>query len=313
MMSGNIIDLLQIDKRDELIFELGCGANTELFAFFGDPAGHSLSPLMHNTAFDYFGMNKKYFAAQIPKDRITEAYEKALSFDIKGINVSMPHKERVIEYLGDIDLEARLCGSVNTLVQYCDEWDKKKYRGYNTDIYGLVKSVEMTGLVIHNSNAVVFGLGGAGKAAVVGLCSKNAKSVSVFVRKPNEPNNKEFIERIKETFPDTTITIDSLANEDVLRERLNKANLLINCTPVGMKVAKDESLISSASFLHKNLTVMDAIYSPPTTGLLELAGEAGCKNYKNGLDMLIYQGEKAFKLFTGEDMPVEIIRNTLQK
>ena len=311
MMNERIIDFLQINKREELISELGCGADAELYAFFGDPAGHSLSPRMHNTAFDYFGMNKKYFAAQIPKDRIAEACEKALSLDIKGINVSMPHKESVMEYLGDIDSEARLCGSVNTLVQYLDENGNRQFRGYNTDIYGLVKSVEMTGLAVNNSTVVLFGLGGAGKAAVVGLASNKAKSVSVFVRKPDELNNKEFIERMKGAFPDTTITIDSFVNEGVLRENLNEANLLINCTPVGMRGSKDESLVPSASFLHEELIVVDAIYSPPTTGLLELAAEAGCKNYKNGIDMLLYQGERAFKLFTGEDMPIETIRNVL--
>ena len=302
-MNYYIDDFFSINTREELTQFLDCDAAKELYCFFADPANHSLSPKMYNSAFDDMGMNKFYFAAKVPAGMIGEAIEKALEFDIKGFNVSMPHKEKIIDYLADVDVNADLCGAVNTVIQRTNHLGQKDYKGFNTDAYGFVKAVEVSGLETENLSAVILGLGGAGKAAVVGLASKGADVISIFVRRPDNKGIAEFLKKLSYYYPETVFKLYDLSNAGVLKEEIQSSQLLANCTSVGMGVFLDESLIPDISYLHKNLTVMDVIYMPSSTKLLDQAKGAGCKYYKNGIDMLIYQGEAAFNLYTGEQMP----------
>ena len=225
----------------------------------------------------------------------------------------MPHKVAIVDYLDNLDLLAELCGAVNTVVMEKDSNGRMGYKGYNTDVYGFAKSVEEAGLDLDDLSAVVLGLGGAGKAAVVGLASNGAAAISVFVRRPEDKDIIEFIKKLSYYYPETIFKINALSNGDGLKEAIQLSQVLANCTSVGMGAYKDESLVPSRAYLHENLTVVDVIYAPAKTKLLEQAEMVGCKSFKNGSDMLLYQGEQAFSLYTGEEMPIETVRSIFEQ
>ena len=338
-MKNELIDILSIENRNHLLEEIKSTSElneinneTELYAFFADPADHSLSPLMYNTSFRELGMNRCYFASCIPDGGIRKAMVKVRTLGIKGVNISMPHKQSVIGELDEIDELAELCEAVNTVVAYDANYERMQMpsdssafdtrwrsedsfgeiilKGYNTDALGAAMAIKEMGIDISGKDVVLFGLGGAGKAVLSGLAKEGAKGISVFVRSDN-PDYHIFAKKISNYYSGTLISICNLNQKELLRDKVLNSHILVNCTNVGMGNLEGYSIIPDESYLHKDLFVMDAIYSPSKTRLLEQAESAGCKNCINGLPMLINQGVVAFELYTGEKMPVEIIRDTL--
>ena len=315
-MKNNLIDLFNINTKDELIKEIikkadesndsyfhkDINSETKLYAFFADPARHSLSPQMYNRAFRELEMNSYYFASTIPQGRIREAMRKVRELGIHGLNISMPHKSSVIDELDEIDSIAKLCEAVNTIRTVDDEDHNNSIlpvlKGYNTDAYGAVRALKDLGCEIKDKNGVLLGLGGAGKAVLSGLANEGIKQVSIFVRKIRPKEHSRYATKITNAFPGLKVRISSLGDTKDLRVRIEESELLVNCTNVGMGDYEEMSLIPDESFLNKNLKVMDVIYSPEKTKLLRQAEKAGCAN-ANGLKMLLYQGEEAFRLYTG--------------
>ncbi|EOH89814.1 shikimate dehydrogenase [Enterococcus villorum] len=277
---------------------------TKLAVFFASPSAHSLSPLMHNTAFQHCGIDAVYLAFEVDQINLKQAVESIRTLNMLGANVSMPNKTAVLTYLDELSPEAELIGAVNTIVH-------KNHRliGYNTDGKGFVRSVKEVGHTIADQKITVLGAGGAAKAIVAQMALDGAKEIHIYKRK-----NATFLSLSAyfATVSEKTgcsISLYDYADEPQLAKDLKHSDLLINATDIGMGEKKG-SLPCREDLLHPNLAVFDLIYSPEETQLLKEAKKIGANGY-NGLGMLIHQGAIAFELWTQKAMPIEVIRQQI--
>ena len=291
--------------------------HTRLLGFFADPAEHSQSPAMYQACFRELELDYCYLAFRIPEGEIGRAVEALRVLNMRGANISMPHKQKVIPYLDRLDETARLCGAVNTIVQ-----EDGILTGYNTDLAGAGRALrEMdctAGMGSKRGQAVLLGLGGAGQAVLAALCALEEPAISVFVREPERASYQVFLDRLhrhqeEQGMHRSAIRLLSLWDTKLLKKELHASHLLVNSTSVGMGERAGQSLIPDPSYLQPELAVMDVIYAPRETELLRQACQAGCRAYKNGLDMLLYQGAENFQLFTGCTMPIQAARQVLDK
>lgn len=280
---------------------------TKLTGFFAKPASHSLSPLMHNLAFSHWGIDAVYLAFEVDQTNLRQAVESIRTFDMLGVNVSMPNKTAVLAYLDQLSPEAELIGAVNTIVH-----QEQRLIGYNTDGMGFVRSVNETGHPIKNQKIVVLGAGGAAKAIVVQMALEGAQEITIYKRlNATFLPLKEYFVKVSEK-TGCPIRLHDYADESQLALDLSQANLLINATDIGMGSKKDQLPIADVKLLHSQLAVFDLIYSPSETRLIQEAKKMGIKAY-NGLGMLIHQGAIAFELWTHREMPVQNIREQLEQ
>jgi len=274
---------------------------TKLAGLFADPASHSLSPLMHNTAFEANNIDAVYLAFKVNPMNLKQAVESIRTFDMLGVNLSMPNKTAVIPYLDEVSQEAQLIGAVNTIVH-----EKGRLIGYNTDGAGFMQSVQEAGISVKKKKVTLLGAGGAAKAVTVQAALDGAKEIVVYKR-----NNQTFAQ-VKETFEQLSyrtsckIKVRDFADTHQLRKDLKESCLLVNATDIGMGKKINQSPLLDISMMHEDLAVFDLIYAPRETRLLKEAKKVGAKGY-NGLGMLIYQGAIAFELWTKEKMPIHVI------
>lgn len=275
---------------------------TVLIGLLGDPIGHSRSPHIHNTAFQYLGLNYVYLAFGVKEDRLDEAVKAMRVLDTAGFNVTMPNKQKIIPLLDEISPEAQLIGSVNTVRN-----NNGKLIGYNTDGRGYVKSLNEEGISIKGKRIVMVGAGGAARSVAIQLALDGAAEL-IIMNRSIEPA-EEICNTICANLSDCKV--DALEfNENILKQKLWEADIFINSTPLGMHPYEGKSIISDPEMLHPKLTVTDLIYDPVKTRLLEMAEQMGCKTM-NGLGMLIWQGALAFKIWTGIEMPTDYIKKNL--
>lgn len=275
---------------------------TALTGLLGCPVKHSKSPLIHNTAFEALGIDCVYLAFEVEDGHIREALDAFRVLNGVGFNLTMPHKKKAMEFLDGISEEARLIGSVNTVKN-----ENGKMIGYNTDGKGFVMALREAGADFKGKKIVMAGAGGAARAVGIQLAYDGAGEVVIFNRTLSSA--EEIADTINNNIPackGRALEMD----EEVLREELKDSAVLINCTSLGMKNSLDQSIVTSAETLHKELFVADIVYDPPKTRLLEIAEKAGCR-FMNGLGMLIWQGAIAFKIWTGQDMPVDLIKREI--
>lgn len=281
---------------------LQLNGHTTLLGFFADPAAHSKSPLMYNTAFEKLGINSVYLAFRINQKHLKDAVSSMRTLKMRGANVSMPNKNAVIQYLDALSPEARLCGAVNTIVN-----DNGILTGHNTDGKGAILALQSKGQNISAKKLVILGAGGAGTAILTQAALDGASEISVFVREKSLSKTMDLIGNIKKE-TSCSISLFPVGHLSVLKQELETAHILINATSVGMEHSeKSRSLIPDETYFHKDLFVMDIIYSPAQTVLLQMADHFGCRTM-NGLGMLLYQGAAAFKLYTGEELPLEDVK-----
>ncbi|NJE64899.1 shikimate dehydrogenase [Enterococcus durans] len=279
---------------------------TKLAGFFASPASHSLSPMMHNTSFEACGVDAIYLAFDVDQESLEQAVASIRTFSMLGVNVSMPNKTAVIDYLDELSPEAKLIGAVNTIVNH-----EGRLTGYNTDGMGFVRSVKETGHSIENRKITVLGAGGAAKAIIVQMALEGAREIVVYKRK-----NATFLP-LKSYFDQVAaqtgclIRVCDYADEDQLAKDLASSDVLVNATDIGMGTKKDSLPIANVGLLHADLAVFDLIYSPKETRLLQEAKKIGAKGY-NGLGMLIHQGAIAFELWTQKEMPVQLVREKIE-
>jgi 3-dehydroquinate dehydratase/shikimate dehydrogenase len=271
---------------------------TDVFGVIADPVGHSLSPLIHNAAFGHLKMNKVYVPLRIPPGDLARFLDEAPELGIRGLSVTIPHKEAVLEKLTDADESVRGIGACNTIV-----FDGDRVRGYNTDCQAAMWSLEQAvggrggaGSPVKGKKALVLGSGGVGKALAFGLIQRGAEVV---------------------------LTDGEIDRAKALAERLNcgwidwserhgvAADLLINCTPVGMHPNVDQTPFDK-EYLRAEMVVFDAVYTPENTLLIKNGREAGCE-VVTGVDMFVRQAGLQFKLFTGREGPVELMREVIVK
>jgi shikimate dehydrogenase len=226
--------------------------------------------------------------------------------DWLGLNVTIPYKQFVLGFVEGASDDVIACSAVNTVVKQLGI-----LYAHNTDVAGFSRALESSGFDASGVNAVILGYGGAARAAMVALNRAGARQLTVFARDYTEC--VRHIGELQETMPGTVLVPGALANKGALSRSLRSAALLVNATPVGMRGggAEEKSLVPPR-LLHANLTVFDAVYNPLQTPLLRYADQVGARAI-NGLDMLVYQGAGSFKLWTGQDAPIEVMRKAARE
>lgn len=291
---------VQKEAGDRL--NLNIDASTKLLGVIGSPIAQSISPRMHNLAFSYLGLNYVYLAFDVDNNNLEDAINALRTLDVKGFNVTMPNKKKVIPLLDEISIEAQMIGSVNTVLN-----DNGKLIGYNTDGKGYVRSLREEGIDINGSKIVIVGAGGATSSVAIQLALDGAKEIYIMNR--TYESALQITEKIQANIP-TCKSIALELDESKLHEVLYDKDILINSTSIGMSPREDECIISSPEILYTNLIVSDLIYKPRKTKLLSYGEEKGCKII-NGIGMVICQGAEAFKIWTGQEMPVKYIYEKL--
>ena len=273
---------------------------TRLAAVVANPIKHSISPFIHNSAFEATGINGVYLALEVEVSDLAETIANIRRYQMFGINLSMPYKEEVIPYLDELSDEVRLIGAVNTVVN-----QNGNLIGYNTDGKGFFKS--LPSFTILGKKMTLLGAGGAAKAVLAQAILDGASQVSVFVRSTSMEKTKAYLETLQS---ETGFRVDLYALEEhsVLQERIAASDLLVNATSVGMD--GKSSPVPENLLLPENLLVADIIYQPFETPFLQWAKSQG-NVAVNGLGMLLYQAAEAFKLWTGKDMPTDEIWQSL--
>ena len=283
-------------------------SKTILTGLFANPAKHSLSPIIHNSSFKKLGLNYTYLSFEVENNNLENAINSLRALSMRGVNISMPYKSEVIKYLDFVDETANLIQSVNTIVN-----DNGYLKGYSSDGYGFIKSLEDENIFLNSKKATILGLGGASYSIILAMCFENIKEINIFSR-----SGKSFtiiLDNIKNKY-NKEILVHSLYDRELLKKSVLSSDILINTTPVGMikganKDNLEYSLIEDKSFFREELIVYDCIYNPIETKLLRIAKECNCKTI-NGLGMLIHQGALSFNMWTNYDMPTDYIKDILK-
>ncbi len=277
---------------------------TKVFALFGDPVVHSLSPVMQNKAFAFHGLPCCYVPFRVRKEDLQTAVAAIRALGLGGVNVTIPHKEQVISYLDEVDREARLIGAVNTILN-----QNGRLIGYNTDGAGFLLSLRAEAdFAPEGKHVVVLGAGGGARAVAFALALGGARTLRIFNRNP---------ERAQALAGDlhraTGCDVEAGAlREDLLSAALARADLLVHASPVGMYPHHDEAPLVDPGLLRPGLVVCDLVYNPPRTRLLKEAAARGCR-VVGGIGMLVHQGALAFEIWTGLQAPVAIMRAVVEE
>ena len=277
-------------------------SKTILTGLFASPSAHSVSPIIHNNAFEKLGLNYVYLSFEVNKDNLKDAVQSIKTLNMRGVNLSMPNKKEVIQYLDEISETAKLSQSVNTIVN-----DNGILKGYSTDGKGFFKSLEEEKIFMKDKNITILGTGGASIAIISQAVFEGIKNIFVFKRDKNWKEQKKILDNIASK-TNCNIELNPLEDKNILKRKIEESDLLINATSVGMK--EDFSLIEDKSFFRKDLIVSDIIYNPEKTKLLQIAEKEGCKII-NGIGMLLYQGALSFELWTNKKMPVDYIKEII--
>jgi len=276
---------------------------TKVYGIIGDPIEHSLSPLMHNAAFDRMGMDYLYVPFKVGKEDLGKAIECMKALNIKGLNVTIPHKVAVIPFLDELDPLAEKIGAVNTIVN-----EDGVLTGYNTDATGFLQALLERGIEPKGKNIVVLGAGGASRAISFILAERDAHLV-ILNRLLELDWAEELAHRLSQTFNQEVRALK--LNEENLAIVLDEADILVNATSVGMSPNSDETPVP-AQLLKVGLVVYDIVYNPIKTRLLREAEAAGAETI-SGIDMLIWQGALAVEKWTGLKEPIELMRELVVK
>jgi len=275
---------------------------TRLAAVVANPIKHSISPFIHNSAFEATNTNGVYLAWEVDEAELAETVANIRRYQMYGINLSMPYKEQVIAYLDQLSEEACLIGAVNTVVNR-----EGTLIGYNTDGKGFFKS--LPSFKISRKRLVLLGAGGAAKAILAQAILDGVSQISIFVRSSSMEKTRPYLEKIQNA---TGFRVDLFALEDVqdLQDSITQADLLVNATSVGMDGSSQP--IPTSIVLPEKLLVADVIYQPFETPFLKWAKNQGNQSI-NGLGMLLYQAAEAFELWTGKEMPTDQIWELLKQ
>ena len=275
---------------------------TRLAAVVANPIKHSISPFIHNSAFEATNTNGVYLAWEVDATELAETVANIRRYQMYGINLSMPYKEQVIPYLDQLSEEACLIGAVNTVVNR-----EGTLIGYNTDGKGFFKS--LPSFKISRKRLVLLGAGGAAKAILAQAILDGVSQISVFVRSSSMEKTRPYLEKIQNA---TGFRVDLFALEDIqdLQDSITQADLLVNATSVGMDGSSQP--IPTSIVLPEKLLVADVIYQPFETPFLKWARNQGNQSI-NGLGMLLYQAAEAFELWTDKEMPTDQIWELLKQ
>jgi shikimate dehydrogenase len=270
---------------------------TEIYAILGDPVSHSLSPIIHNGAFEYENLDKVFIALKTGKENLQLAMEMVRTFSIKGLSVTMPLKEEILQYLDKLSPEAQLIGAVN-----CVTNDNGILTGYNTDSQGFGSSL-LSKYNKYPSAVFIFGAGGVAKAIAVQLAMNKVKKIYITNR----------------NFERSTLLADKLSrfkeiNVEVIpwespkwNKALYECDLIVNCTSLGMNNKGDLSSLVPWDKVRKDAIIYETVYEPLETTFLKKARSLNLDTIA-GINLLIYQAAAAFSIWTGRAAPLEIMK-----
>lgn len=270
----------------------------DIYGVLGYPVKHSLSPLMHNAAFAALKINAEYRLFEKSPEEIPGFFSSLARENIKGINVTVPHKEAVVSYCSRISDEARLIAAVNTI-----KVTEEGLVGFNTDGLGFIRHLkEDLKFDPRDKTVAILGAGGASKAVCVYLAKEGIRGISVF------DINKEKLLTLTDNLKAAFKGVEVRAASSIKGLGLEKAELLVNATPLGMKET-DPPVIDEQS-IPAGMLVYDLIYNPKETKLLKAARARGAL-ISNGLGMLLYQGMASFEIWTACPAPKDAMAHAL--
>lgn len=279
--------------KAKAIMSFNVNGTTQIFGIFGFPIKHTLSPAMHNAAFAALKLDCVYLPFEVKPADLQAAILSISALNIKGVNITIPHKEKVIDYLDKIDPLARKIGSVNTIVN-----KDGVLTGYNTDGSGFIKDIKTKGFEPKQKTALLLGAGGAGRSIALSLAWAGIEKI--FITDADESRAA----LLADSTPQAEFV--SMTN---WKEKIHNSDILINATPVGMH--KGDSALVEKNLLRRDIFIYDIIYNRKTE--LVKSGEAISAKSFNGLGMLLNQGALAFELWTGKKPHINTMRKALVK
>lgn len=274
---------------------------TKVFCVIGDPIEHSLSPVMHNAAFKHLKLDAIYVAFNVKKEMLEDAVRGMRGFGICGMNVTMPHKTAIINYLDEIDSVAKFVGAVNTILNM-----NGKLVGFNTDGIGALKALKENGVEPKDKKFLLLGAGGAGRAIAFQL-AQEADEIRILNRDGSKA--KLLANTLRGKF--NKKIVGGRLSPNVLRKWLKDVDVLINATSVGMHPYNGQTLVER-NILRPELTVMDIVYNPIETKLLKDARSVGAKVI-SGIEMLVFQGSASFEIWWNQPAPISVMREAIMK
>jgi shikimate dehydrogenase len=273
---------------------------TRLCGLLGNPVEHSLSPAIHNAAFQKLGLKFVYLAFRV--DDLAGAIHglRALG-NVRGFSVTIPHKVAILPYLDEIEPTACHIGAVNTIVV-----EGGKLFGYNTDASGAVRALTSAAVVLKGSRVLILGSGGAARAIAFALAGTDIEHLTILGIDAAERQTLT-----QDLCTKTALPVEEASlNEGSLRQAIRDSQILIHCTPLGMHPRVNESCVKPA-LLHPSLTVMDIVYNPLRTRLLREAKAVGCRTIP-GVEMFLHQAAMQFELWTNQAAPADVMRTVLE-
>jgi shikimate dehydrogenase len=282
---------------------------TKLVGLLATPIGHSLSPRMHNLGYTLKRLNYSYLAFEVGNETLEKAVEGMKALNVAGFNVSMPNKINIIQYLDELDDSAKYTGAVNTVLN-----KDGHLIGYNTDGKGYVKNLQSHGVDVKGKKVTLVGSGGAATPITIELAQSGINEISIFARYDQFFHQAEInVNKINSEMKvfGVKASIFPFEDKEAFRREVAESAILANGTSVGMKPIDHLSIVDGTlDVLREGLIVTDVVYNPPKSKLLQQAEEAGA-TVINGIGMMLWQGALGFKLFTGEEMPLEDIRKIM--
>ena len=269
---------------------------TRICGVIGDPIEHTLSPIIHNAAFEALEIDYLFLAFRVKSEDVEKAMSGMRALNIHGLNVTMPHKNAVIQYMDEVDPTCKITGSANTILKK----DERLF-GFNTDGVGALNALEKNGVAVRGKKVLLLGAGGAAKAIAYTL-SQEAEELVILNRTAKPAAELAYL--LKQKF-NKKIRADELS-PNAVEDNLADAHVLINATSVGMNPNADQTPVAP-ELLKPDLAVLDIVYNPIETKLAKDAKAAGAK-VVSGVEMLIYQGAASFEIWTACNAPVEVMR-----
>lgn len=276
-------------------------AYTQFCGLIGNPVEHSLSPAIHNAAFQKLGLNFVYLAFRV--EAIGDAIKGLRSLgNFRGASVTIPHKVSAVPFLDSLEPTARHIGAINTIVA-----EGGILKGYNTDAIGALRALHEGGVALNGRQVVMLGSGGAARAIAFALGAETG--IDRLTILGIDEQERTVLVRDLQSKAGMAVQ-ESLLDESMLRKVLPDTHVLIHCTPMGMSPKVHQTSVPAA-LLHSGLTVMDIVYNPRDTQLLKDAKAAGCRVIP-GLEMFLHQAAAQFELWTNQAAPADVMRAVME-
>ncbi len=286
----------------EPVTSIEISGRSQLVGVMGWPVEHSLSPPMHNAAFNALGLQYVYVPFAVEPVHLKSAVQALPALGMRGVNLTIPHKEAALVLVDELDSSAALAGAVNTIVHV-----DGRLKGFNTDGIGFVLPLAAEGFDFTGNRGVILGAGGAARSAAFSLV---ARGMHITIVNRTLERARALAEAVNQWSSNSSVDYVVLNSDDSLRQTIRESALLVNTTRVGMHPYETEPPPITAEFLHRGLFVYDLIYNPQETQLLRIAREMGCRTL-NGVRMLVHQGAAAFELWTGHKPDTSVMETAV--